>query len=45
MKTIEKEFVTNLKNILANKSVSVQNKYFVTRIIDIFNNNNILLFI
>ncbi len=40
MKTIEKEFVTNLKNILANKSVSVQNKYFVTRIIDIFNNNN-----
>ena len=37
MKTVEKEFVTNLKNILANKNFSVQNKYFVNRVVDIFN--------
>ena len=40
MKTIEKEFVTNLKNILANKNFSVQNKYFVNRVVDIFNSEN-----
>ena len=40
MKTVEKEFVTNLKNILANKNFSVQNKYFINRVVDIFNSEN-----
>ena len=40
MKTVEKEFVNHLNNILQNQQISIQNKYFVNRVVDIFNSLN-----
>ena len=40
MKTVEKEFVNHLKKVLVNEKFSIQNKYFVNRVIDIFCSKN-----
>ena len=40
MKTIEKEFVNQLKELLDESVYNEQNNYFVNRLIDIFNNTN-----
>ncbi len=41
MKTVEKEFVGNLRNLLEKKEFSKLSKYYINKIIEIFNNENV----
>ena len=41
MKTVEKEFVVNLRSLLAKKEINELNKFYINKIIEIFSNENV----